>query len=100
LVLSSEAHQEVESTYHTLKILLSAIKRECPKSVKKKSASIVAEKKKQASIAAPFPSTPPQSPNKNDIAPPTNTTLPLTLPLKKMFAEIHLQKRHNFSREI
>jgi hypothetical protein len=88
---------------HTIpsKVLLSAIKRERPKSVKKKSVSIAAEKKKQASIVAPFPSTPPQSPNKNDIAPPTNTTLPLMLPLKrKIFAEICLQERHNFSREI
>jgi hypothetical protein len=59
------------------------------------------EKKKQASIAVPFPSTPPHSPKKNDIAPPTNTTLPLTSPLKrKMFAKIHLQERQNFSRGI
>jgi hypothetical protein len=88
---------------HTIpsKVLLSAIKREHPKSVKKKSASIAAKKKKQASIAVPFPSTPAQSPKKNDIAPPTDTTLPLTLPLKrKMFAEICLQERQNFSREI
>ncbi len=88
---------------HTIpsKVLLSAIKRERPKSVKKKSASIVAEKKKRASITAPFPSTPPQSPKKNDIAPPTDTTLPLTSPLKRtMFAKICLQERQNFSREI
>jgi hypothetical protein len=91
---------------HTIpsEVLLFAIKRERPKSVKKKSASIAAEKKKQASIVAPFPSTPPQyhqTKMKNDIAPPTDTTLPLKLPLKrKMFAEICLQECHNFSREI
>jgi hypothetical protein len=70
---------------HTIpsEVLLSAIKRERPKYVKKKNASIAAEKKKQASIVAPFPSTPPQSPKKNDIASPTNTTLPLTLPFIK-----------------
>jgi hypothetical protein len=88
---------------HTIpsKVLLSAIKRERPKSVKKNSTSIAVEKKKQAFILAPFPSTPPQSPNKNNIAPPTDTTLPLTLPLKrKMLAKIRLQERHNFSWEI
>jgi hypothetical protein len=85
----------------TSKVLLSAIKRECPKYVKKKSASIAAEKKKQASIAGPFLSTPPQSQKKNDIASPTNTTLPFMSPLKReMFAKICLQECQNFYQEI
>jgi hypothetical protein len=63
--------------------------------------SIAAEKKKQASITGPFLSIPPQSQKKNDIASPTNTTLPLMSPLKReMFAEICLQECQNFDQEI
>jgi hypothetical protein len=58
-------------------------------------------KKKSASILAQSPSTPQGSPKKNDTAPPTDTTVPLPLPLKKGDdAQICHQERFNAPRKL
>ncbi len=60
-----------------------------------------AVKKKHASILAQSPSTPQQSPKKNDTAPPTDTTVPLPLPLKReMYTQICCQECYKVSRKL
>jgi hypothetical protein len=56
-------------------------------------------KKELASISAQSPSTLQQSSKKNDTTQPTDTTVPLPLPLKReMYTRIWRQERYNISR--
>jgi hypothetical protein len=60
-----------------------------------------AVKKKCASLSAQSPSTPQLSPKKNNTARPTDTTVPLPLPLKReMFAQICFRECYKVSRKL